>query len=165
MRIRCPTKAQSIHVHSAVSKDSSGPGWPLEHPSVLTWIHPGGGGCHRIEWITGALRGFPLSPNARSLSRSVCESVLRAQLSFPSSHVRMGGANAICQLVTLPEQFRKFLFRLLTSRQNLGQLLDKLHFAFQFSRWKKDSHYMTGNCHWTNIGTEDPGKNLLCKRP
>ena len=77
----------------------------------------------------------------------------------------MGGANAICQLVTLPEQFRKFLFRLLTSRQNLGQLLDKLHFAFQFSRWKKDSHYMTGNCHWTNIGTEDPGKNLLCKRP
>lgn len=59
-----------------------GPGWPLEHPSVLTWIHPGGGGCHRIEWITGALRGFPLSPNARSLSRSVCESVLRADDSW-----------------------------------------------------------------------------------
>ena len=58
--------------------EDDGPGWPLEHPSVLTWIHPGGGGCHRIEWITGALRGFPLSLNARSLSRSVCESVLRA---------------------------------------------------------------------------------------
>jgi hypothetical protein len=28
--------------------------------------------------------------------------------SFPSSHVRMGGANAICQLVTLPEQLERF---------------------------------------------------------
>jgi hypothetical protein len=90
-----------FHRIPTISPAPQKPGWPLEHPSVLTWIHPGGGGCHRIEWITGALRGFPWSPNARSLSRSVCESVLRAQLRFPSSHVRMGGANGICQLVII----------------------------------------------------------------